>query len=363
MKTSFSLCGQEIRPNLFLSPMHGVSDGSFRRSLQRLCAGRIPLFVSEFVSVDQIKMRVPREMEMMEHSPEENVFGIQIFGSDIDDLVNGALVAQNEYGAQFVELNCGCPAPNVVRRGGGSGLLKELPHLQNILHALRKNVTVPLTMKVRLGWDSEQIVVNQTVKMAQEEGLDLFVIHGRTRVQGYKGFADWNHIAEAKSKSTIPIVGNGDILSIEDALMRLKTAELDGVSIGRGAMHNPWIFKQMADFVDGKPIQIPEFKDQVEFFEIFIDELTKTGFSGTRLMGRLKQLSARILKCFNHPEMADLRALVLRSTTPEEFWSLLYNFNESCIKSGILMTFDPSPVENLNGKGTNIVEEGQDYKR
>ena len=176
---------------------------------------------------------------------------VQIFGGEPSRMAWGAKIVQ-ETGADFVEINCGCPAPKVVSKGGGSGLLRDLPNLANILRQVKAAVTIPVTIKVRVGWSDDLITLFETLKIAEGEGAAAFVIHGRTRAQGYKGFANWNLIAEAKSRASIPVIGNGDILRAEDVLQRLETYGVDGVAVGRGAMHNPWIFGQLADLYEGK---------------------------------------------------------------------------------------------------------------
>jgi nifR3 family TIM-barrel protein len=217
VRQSFDIAGRRIWPNAYLAPMSGVTDICFRRLVSRLAQGRTGLLVSEFVSVQALVQGGGREnsrsVREMDFAEEERPFSIQIFGADAGKMGAGAKVAEAT-GCDFIEINCGCPAPKVVGKGGGSGLLKDLPNLANILRTVKNSVSIPVTIKVRVGWNDDLITLFETLKIAEAEGAAAFVIHGRTRAQGYKGLANWDLIAEAKRRAPagLPVIGNGDIV-------------------------------------------------------------------------------------------------------------------------------------------------------
>lgn len=361
MKSSFRFGNSLIQPNLFLSPMHGVTDRSFRRLTQALAEGETSLHVSEFVAVEALASGAKKEFNMLKPHASETQFCAQIFGVDINAMEAAAIHAL-EHGAHFLELNCGCPAPKVVKRGGGSGLLRDLPHLTQIIKKLRATVDVPLSIKVRTGWSDEEINLRESHRIAEGEGADLFVVHGRTRLQGYRGLADWDRIADVKSVSKIPIIGNGDIISLDDVLEKLSKYEVDGVSLGRGAMHNPWIFKQYAEYLKGGTWKGPNASEVIDAFRLFYQFMKEDGFEEKRYMGRLKQLSARIFKCV--PNASEYRGKLLRTHSWEEFETQISlweaNIERSLREQNIL---DFSELGNLNGKPDREIQSGVDYKK
>lgn len=360
MKSSFKFGNQLIEPNLFLSPMHGVTDRSFRRLTSTLSDNRTSLHVSEFVAVEALASGAKKELDMLVPHASEDNFCAQIFGVDIHAMEAAAKNAVS-HGASFLELNCGCPAPKVVKRGGGSGLLRDLPHLKQILSKLRQAVEVPLSVKVRIGWSDEEITLKESYEIAEGEGADLFVIHGRTRLQGYRGLADWDRIAEVKSYSKIPIIGNGDILQLSDVKYKLEQYEVDGVSIGRGAMHNPWIFKQYDLYLKGQDWAGPNATEVIEAFELYLGFLREEGFEEKRYMGRLKQLSARIFKCV--PGSEYFRGKLLRSATWDIFLEFLIEWKGSLGEKALTSVLSFEQLGNLNGKPDREIQSGVDFKK
>ncbi len=349
----------EIFPNAILSPMHGVTNTSFRRTIKQVSGGVSGLLVSEFVSVEGVTRFIPNTISQMAFHKEEHPFCIQVFGADIERMIKGAVMAQ-EHGADIVEINAGCPAPKVVKRGGGSGLLKDLDHLQKMLNGIRKEVSIPLSLKVRLGWDNDTINVLDTAQLAEDEGLDLFIIHGRTRTQGYRGEADWDKIAEAKQHvNHIPIVGNGDVKTVEEFITRLNKYGVDGISIGRGAMHNPWIFGQIVDYYEGREIRVPTYEDQKNVFLIYKEKLEEAGVPETAILGKMKQITARLMKSI--PRAAEGRITLLRTNELPEFIDTLSNFYDEQVKEYGEVPFDPGAVKDLNGKARNEIQDGDHF--
>ena len=351
----YNVGGKRIFPNAYLAPMSGVTDISFRRLISRLSGGRTGLLVSEFITVEGLTRLNPRICRQMAFGPEERPFTVQIYGGEAERMAWGAAMVE-EAGADFVEINCGCPAPKVVRRGGGSGLLRDLDNLKDIIAQVKKAVKIPVTVKVRVGWAEDQINLLETQKVVEGEGAGALVIHGRTRQQGYKGLADWDLIALAKSRGTIPVIGNGDILKVEDVVDKLEKYGVDGVAVGRGAMHNPWIFGQIADLYEGKAPREPSLGEHKALFMEYLGLLREEQDIEGRVLGKLKQMGARVLKCL--PNAKGGRTDVLRSATINEFFDNLHKLLESIEDyRGRELDF-----RELNGKDATEVTFGKDYK-
>lgn len=348
--------GKRIFPNAYLAPMSGVTDLPFRRLISRLSGGRTGLLVSEFITVEGLTRLNPRICRQMAFMPEERPFTVQIYGAEPDRMAWGAAMVE-EAGADFVEINCGCPAPKIVSKGGGSGLLRDLGNLRAILAQIKKAVKIPVTVKVRLGWSEEQINLPETQKVVEGEGAAALVIHGRTRQQGYKGLANWDWIALAKSRSAIPVIGNGDILRVEDVIDKIEKYGVDGVAVGRGAMHNPWLFGQIADLYEGKVPREPTLDEHKALFDVYQLLLREEMDIEGRVLGKLKQMAARVLKCL--PNAKGGRTDVLRSQTITEFFDNLHKLLDSIedYRGRAL-----EAVRELNGKDATEVEFGRDYK-
>jgi tRNA-dihydrouridine synthase B len=281
-----------IDPPLILSPMAGVTDYTFRRLIKR--RGGVGLVVSEFISVEGLTRHNPKSKRQMRFDEEERPFAVQIFGGKVDRMAMGAEMAQ-EVGADILDVNCGCPAPKVVKNGGGSGLLREPARLEEILKAIKKTITIPLTLKVRTGYSDASINVVDIAKMAEQCGVEHIQVHGRTREQGYKGLANWDRIADVKKAVSIPVSGNGDITSIDYGMKKWRESGVDGILIGRGAMQNPWIFRQFADVLAGREPYQPDLEEKkavlLEFFSMCREEMIELV-----ALGKMKQLAGQFTK-------------------------------------------------------------------
>ncbi|MCC6137088.1 MAG: tRNA dihydrouridine synthase DusB [Bdellovibrionaceae bacterium] len=260
-----------------LAPMAGITDMPFRAFMNSMGAGVV---VSELVSANGIKYGGENTLKLLDYEESERPVGLQLFGEDPEVLADAARKVQ-ELGADFVDLNFGCPVKKVVQKGGGSAVLKDIPHLQKILRAVKSAITIPLTIKIRTGWDQNQRNAVEVIKVAYDEGVTWVAIHGRTRSQGYSGSADWEFIASIKAVSPIPIIGNGDITSAEMAVNRLHHSQCDGVMIGRGCLKNPWIFQEARNLLYGLPLQagidynyLPVLRNLKERLERTHDERT-----------------------------------------------------------------------------------------
>src|SRR6202165_2282150 len=209
----------EINPPLVLSPMAGVTDVSFRRLLKR--RGGVGLSVSEFISVEGLTRSNPKSKRQMRFYPEERPFAVQIFGGQPDRMRMAAEMAE-EIGADILDINCGCPAPKVVKHGGGSGLLKDHERLETILKEIKKEITIPLTIKLSAGYSDTTINAVETAKLAEACGVELIALHGRTKEQGYRGQANWDLVRAIKETVSIPVSGSGDVTTIEQAFDRFR---------------------------------------------------------------------------------------------------------------------------------------------
>ncbi len=238
--TENELLGQ-LRLNPFvLAPMAGITDHAFRSFMKRHKAG---IVVSELVSSDGIEYGSERTLRLLNFDESQRPVGLQLFGDDPAVLGRAARVCEDK-GADFVDLNFGCPVPKVVKKGAGSAVLKDMDQLKRILAGVKAAVKIPVTIKIRTGWEQNSRNADEVCRIAFNEGITWVAIHGRTRAQGYSGLADWEYIQRVKASSPLPVLGNGDIHTANAAVARLQTSGCDGVLIGRGCLKNPNIFAQ-----------------------------------------------------------------------------------------------------------------------
>jgi tRNA-dihydrouridine synthase B len=285
----FKIRDIEIDPPLVLSPMAGVTDISFRRLLK--ARGGIGLTVSEFISVEGLTRNNPKSKRQMRFYENERPFAVQIFGGQPERMRMAAEMAE-EIGADILDVNCGCPAPKVVKHGGGSGLLRDLPRLETILKDIKRAIAIPLTIKIRAGYSDSAINALETAKLAEDCGVEHIALHGRTKEQGYRGLANWDLVKQIKQIVKVPVSGSGDISSIDQALGRFRETGCDGVLIGRGAMANPWIFRQIEDAMNGREPFQPTLEDKrallLEYFEMLQQDMPQLA-----AIGRMKQLAGQ----------------------------------------------------------------------
>lgn len=288
----FKIRNIEINPPLVLSPMAGVTDYSFRR-LAKSCGG-IGLTVSEFISVEGLTRHNPKSKRQMRFWENERPFAVQIFGGQVERMAMGAEMAE-EVGADILDINCGCPAPKVVKHGGGSGLLRDLPRLEKILKEIKKAITIPLTLKFRAGYSDASLNYLDVARLAEDCGVEHLQLHGRTKEQGYKGLAEWDFVRQIKEVVKIPVSGSGDVTTIEGAFKKWRETGCDGILIGRGAMQNPWIFRQIEDVLAGRAPYQPSLdvkqKALLEYFEMLREDMKEIA-----AIGKMKQLAGQFTK-------------------------------------------------------------------
>ncbi|MFZ3342449.1 MAG: tRNA dihydrouridine synthase DusB [Terriglobales bacterium] len=235
----------QIRPATVLAPMAGVTDTVFRRFIKNL--GGCGLIMTEFTSADGILRGKKVAGRYLHFYEDEHPISAQLFGSSPQVLSDAARLVE-DLGFDLVDLNLGCPAKKVVKCNGGSGLLRDLPLIRQIFESVRAAVKIPFTVKFRAGWSDEEIVCVELARMAEDCGLGAVALHARTRQQGYSGTARWEWIASVKQAVKIPVIGNGDIRSPEDAVAMVVQTGCDAVMIGRSAPANPWIFRQIEQY-------------------------------------------------------------------------------------------------------------------
>ena len=256
----------DIDTPLCLAPMEDVTELPFRLICKRLGAD---IVYTEFTSSEGIIRDIPRIMEKIQISEEERPVAIQIFGGR-PEAMTGAAEAIEKLKPDFIDINCGCWVKNHVARNEGSGLLRDLPLFEKIVTATVKGTKLPVTVKTRLGWDYQSIVILDVAKMVEAAGAKALTLHCRTRSQAHSGFADWSWLEKVKKVISIPVIGNGDITCPEDVQAMLETG-CDGVMIGRGAIANPWIFQQTKHFLkNGEHLPEPSTEEKIQ---ICIDHL------------------------------------------------------------------------------------------
>ena len=251
-----------IKTPIFLAPMAGVTDFPFRVLCKEFGASVV---YSEFVSAHGIIRENIKTLNMIKFSDFERPIGIQIFGDSPDVMSNAARLVVDNFNPDIIDINYGCPVPKVTKRGAGSAALKDLCLMDDITSAVVESVPeVPVTVKMRAGWDSQSIVVPEVGERLENIGIKAITLHPRTTKQSYKGDADWSLIKLLKESTNIPVIGNGDIKTPEDVIRMFEKTSCDGVMVGRSSLGNPWFFKQAVALFEGKKFEgEPTLEDKV----------------------------------------------------------------------------------------------------
>ena len=295
--SEFHIGPVRIAPATVLAPMAGVTDTVFRRLIRN--QGGCGLIMTEFTSShgvvnslkgNPLKARKPtRAFRYLYFEPEEHPISAQLFGSDPQVMADAAKACQ-DFGFDIVDINFGCPVNKVVKCNGGSGLLRDLPLVEEILRKVRAAISIPFTMKFRAGWNDQELVTTRMAQLGEDCGLQAVALHPRTREQGYSGKADWSRIAEVKAAVRhIAVIGNGDIVSPEDAVRMVRETGCDAVMIGRTASSNPWIFRQIQQYLATGKYEQPSERQRYDLMRTYYGMLCERGEPDT--VGKMKQFA------------------------------------------------------------------------
>ena len=311
----------EFSVPVFLAPMAGVTDTAYRILAREMGC---ELVYSEMVSDKGINYRNTHTLEMLHTEPAERPIAMQLFGAEPESVARAAQYVESLGCADILDFNMGCPAPKVVKNHEGSALMKEPRQAFAILSALRKAVRLPVTVKMRLGWDDDSINVLELARLAEQAGMDAIAVHGRTREQFYRGQADWETIAAVKQAVSIPVIANGDVRTCADLARIFAVTGCDGLMIGRAAQGNPWIFRRFREFLQtGVELPEPSLAERGEIILRHLDMLLqfKGDYIGPREMRKHATWYTKGL-----PHGAELRNLFNQAETREDFIRIVDKF-------------------------------------
>ncbi|HEX4566356.1 MAG TPA: tRNA dihydrouridine synthase DusB [Vicinamibacterales bacterium] len=260
----------ELAPPFALAPMAGMTDTAFRRLVKR--RGGCGLVVTEMVSSEGLVRGIDRTLEYAEYTEEERPVSIQIFGGDPEKMAAAAQIVEG-MGADIVDVNMGCPVPKIAKHNAGCSLMREPEHAQSVVAAMTKAVRIPVTVKMRAGWDASDVNAPEMARRMQDAGAAAIAVHGRTAAQSYSGFSDWDLIARVASSVSIPVFGSGDCVEPSQLVDKLRDGRVSGVLVGRGALRNPWIFEQAAAVARGETARPITMAERGEFLLAYIEML------------------------------------------------------------------------------------------
>ena len=310
----------KLNNNIILAPMAGITDRSFRMVCEKFNPG---LVCTEMISTKGLFYNDAKTKQLLDMRDEKRPIAVQIFGSDVQSMAYAAKYVSNY--ADIIDINMGCPAPKVVKNGDGSKLLLNLLLAEDIIKAVVLNSSVPVTVKFRKGWDNDNIVAIQIAQIAERAGASAVTIHGRTRSEFYSGVADWTIIKKVKESVNIPVFGNGDVKNKDDAIRMFEETKVDGIAIARGALGNPWIFKEIIETLNGNVFSVSK-EEKLDLILEHLNLAIEDKGEKVALMEMRKHLGWYIK---NTKDASSARALINQTTSKEELVNILAEYFKS----------------------------------
>ena len=319
----------EIKNQIVLAPMAGISNTSYRKIIKEMGAG---LIYAEMVSDKALMYSNEKTFNLLKMDEKERPITQQIFGSDIDSFVKAAKIVEEKMHPDIIDINMGCPVPKVaIRAQAGSALLKNPEKIYEIVKSVVESVSVPVTVKIRSGWDEKHINAVEVAKICEKAGAKAIAIHARTRSQGYSGKADWNIIKQVKEAVSIPVIGNGDVTSPELAKKMLDTTGCDAVMIGRGVLGNPWLIKECVSYLEnGTKIEPVSFIEKVEMMKRHYKLLLEDKCEKAALL-EIRSFIIWYLK--GMPKSKEIKNLICQSKTSEEMFNIIEEYRQFLLEN------------------------------
>lgn len=328
---TFKIGNLEIKNQVVLAPMAGFSNTSYRKIIKQMGCG---LIYAEMVSDKAITYGSKKTFELLKMSEEERPIAQQIFGSDKESFVKAAKEIEQRMHPDIIDINMGCPVPKVaIKSQAGSALLKNIDKIYEIVSSVVASVSVPVTVKIRSGWDEQNKNAVEVAKICEKAGASAVAIHGRTRSQGYSGHADWNIIKQVKEAVSIPVIGNGDILSCYDAKKMLEETGCDAIMIGRGVLGNPWLIKECVEYLEEKKEPIyPSNIEKIEMMKYHYQLLEQDKSEKIALL----EIRSNILYYLkNMPQSKEIKTKICTTKSKEELLQVLNDYEKWIKENGI----------------------------
>ena len=324
----FFIGNVEIKNQVVLAPMAGITSTTFRRICKDMGAG---LVVAEMVSDKALIYESKKTYELLKMDETERPISQQIFGGDADTMAKAAKIIEEYMHPDIIDINMGCPVPKVaVKNNAGSNLLKDPDRVKKIVEAVVSAVSVPVTVKIRSGWDENNINAVEIAKICESAGASAIFVHGRTRKQGYSGEADWNVIKDVVNAVKIPVIGNGDIKSCFDVEKMLKMTGCTAVMIGRGALGNPWLIKECVDYLDNGilPKEV-SLKEKIDMMKYNVEELIN---DKNEVVGVLEMRTQRMYYLKGMPNTKNLKLAICKASSKDELIEILENYEKEVME-------------------------------